>query len=104
MAMISPARPPALSIKAVVLTRITINEVEKLRKWPSLWSWLGCFLSTSFLNGARIFSLPVFFSFLPSTVRTGLNWTREIIPKLRVSRDSPTHVCAFYAGATPAKD
>lgn len=104
MAMISPAGPPALSIKAVVLTRITINEVEKLRKWPSLWSRLGCFLSTDFLNGAKIFSLPVFFLFFffPSAVRTGLDWTGGIIPKLRVSRDSPTHVCAFYAGATPA--
>lgn len=98
--MISPAGPPALSIKAVVLTRITINEVEKLRKWPSLWSRLGCFLSTDFLNGARIFSLPVFFFFSLCTV----DWTGEIIPKLRVSRDGPTHVCAFYARATPAKD
>lgn len=57
MAMISPPGAPRLSIKAVVLTRITINEVEKLRKWPSLWSRLGCFLSANFVNGARIFSL-----------------------------------------------
>lgn len=55
--MISPPGAPRLSIKAVVLTRITINEVEKLRKWPSLWSRLGCFLSANFVNGARIFSL-----------------------------------------------
>lgn len=96
MAMISPPGPPALSIKAVVLTRITINEVEKLRKWPSLWRRPGCFLSTDFLNGATIFSLPVFFP-----LQFELDWTGLAGEQRRPY----TCVCAFFfffARATPA--
>ena len=62
MALIGPLGAPGPPLKLVVLTPITINEVEKLRKWPSVRDGWGVLSSTYFVNGARIFSLSLFLS------------------------------------------
>lgn len=54
-------RGPRLSIKAVVLTHISINEVEKLRKWLSLWAGWGVFWAPILLMGPEYFPSLIFF-------------------------------------------
>lgn len=56
-------RGPGLSIKAVVLTHISINEVEKLRKWLSLWAGWGVFWAPILLMGPEYFPFLIFFFF-----------------------------------------
>lgn len=70
---------PGASIK-LVLTHISINDVEKLRKYPSFRAGCCVFQSTYLVNGARRFS--------PSLV------LGELFLNCGLQKE-PTHVCVY---------